>query len=286
MNADDLGFVPSVTRGIIEAIEHGVVRSASLMVNMPDAADAVRQVGRLMQQGVDVGVGLHLNLVVGRPLTPAPSLTRPDGGFLPLQAHAWRAWRGTMDLVAVERELVAQLDRAHSLLAGVGAPVTHLDSHRHVHAIPAVYQLVTRLARERGIPHVRQPVESTPTLLGRPRAIAARRVLRALVGALPPYDDARFAGVALMRSPTVARDLDALADTLPPGRTELMVHPGYDSAELAAIDGYRAPRERELRALTAPALRERLDRLGISLGRFGATAPPASAPRPGALAGS
>lgn len=286
VNADDLGFVPSVTRGILESIEHGIVRSASLMVNMGNADDAVRGIAALADRGIEAGVGLHFNVVVGEPLVAGSSLTDTRGRFQPLSVHAWRAWRRTLDLGAVERELRAQLGRAQSLLHGIGAIVTHLDSHRHSHCLPGIHEVVTRVAREHGIPHVRQPIESTVTLLGRPHALLATRVLRQLAGDLPAYDGTRFAGVALMRSPTFGADLARLLAALPTGVTELMVHPGYDSPELAAIDGYRAPRERELRALTSREVREMLASQGIALAHFGATTPPASAPTPTAPAGS
>lgn len=282
VNADDLGFVPSVTRGIIEAMEHGIVRSASLMANMPNAADAVRDVARLRSRGLDLGVGLHFNIVVGEPVAGRSSLA--GTAFHPLRVHAWRAWRRQLDLRDVERELRAQLERASRLLREAGMPVTHIDSHRHAHCLPGVYELVVAVAREHGIPHVRQPAESAATLLGKPHALLAVGALRALVGNRPHHDEARFAGVALMRSPHFDRDLGAFLEAILPGTTELMVHPGYDSPELAALDPYRAPRERELRALTAPSARERVERLGIRLARFGATARAGSAPTPAAPA--
>lgn len=283
VNADDLGFVPSVTRGIIEAMEHGIVRSASLMVNMPDARAAVEQVARMRDRGLDVGIGLHFNVVVGGPVAGPSSLAR-DGAFLPLGVHAWRAWRKRLDLADVARELRAQFARASELLHGVGMRVTHIDSHRHSHVLPGVYDLVLAIAREHRVPHVRQPVETTATLLGKPRAMLAVRALRTLVGPMAPYDDARFSGVALMASRTFDADLQRLFDCLPPGTTELMVHPGYDSAELAAIDRYRAPRERECRALTSSWARERVEESGIRLTHFGAIARSVSVPTPPALA--
>ncbi len=286
VNADDLGFVPSVTRGILESMEHGIVRSASLMVTTPHAAEAVQGIARLVDSGRDVGVGLHFNMVVGRPLVPARSLADARGNFLPLSAHMWRAMRGRLDVHAVDAELRAQLERAEALLGAVGLRVTHIDSHRHTHCLPGVYDRVVALAKERGIAHVRHPSESGATLLARPHALLATAILRSLVGGNAPYDDARFAGVALMRSRTFDRDLERLIATLPMGRTELMVHPGYDSAELAAIDSYRAPRERELRALRSPAARATLEASGIALAHFGATARPASATTRGIPAGS
>lgn len=285
VNADDFGFVPSVTEGILESIERGIVRSASLMVNTGHAEDAVRRVAAIVDRGMDAGVGLHFNMVVGPPLLPARALTDAAGNFLPLSAIAWRAFRRSLDLAAVEAELRAQLDSARALLGGVGLSVTHVDSHRHAHCLPGVHGIVTRVAREYGIPHVRHPLESGATLLARPRAVVGTRILRRLVGDLPRYDAVAFSGVALMRSRTFEADLHRLIAGLPAGTTELMVHPGYDSAELAALDGYRAPRERELRALTSPALRAALAETGIALARFGATAPAASATTRGTPAG-
>jgi predicted glycoside hydrolase/deacetylase ChbG (UPF0249 family) len=125
-----------------------------------------------------------------------------------------------------------------------------------------------------GIAHVRHAYE-TPPLPRRPHAIVASRVLRAVVANHAPLDDVRFAGVGAMRSRTFERDIIEVLSALPPGTTELMVHPGYDSPELAAIDSYRAPRERELRALTSITLRERIRELGVELTRFGSTAPAA-----------
>jgi predicted glycoside hydrolase/deacetylase ChbG (UPF0249 family) len=79
----------------------------------------------------------------------------------------------------------------------------------------------------------------------------------------------------LMGSRTLEDDMDRLVRALPVGSTtELMVHPGYDSPELAALDPYRAPREREVRALTRPALRELIRDRGMTLTHFGAIARP------------
>jgi predicted glycoside hydrolase/deacetylase ChbG (UPF0249 family) len=77
-----------------------------------------------------------------------------------------------------------------------------------------------------------------------------------------------FRGMALQGAPDVEARLLALLDELPPGATELMLHPGYDDASLAAQDPYRAEREREVAALRAPAVRARLARGDIKLVSF------------------
>jgi predicted glycoside hydrolase/deacetylase ChbG (UPF0249 family) len=277
VNADDLGLAESVNRGIIETIEAGVVTSASLMVNMRACDDAIRRLREMRARGAIASIGLHFNVVAGRPIGACPTLTDPrTGEFLPLLTLAWKAFTSRIDLGDVDRELEAQLQRAEQLLAPLGGRVTHIDSHRHAHCLPGVFDVVIRAATRRAIGHVRQPYESPP-LLRRPRAVLASRLLRTVLADRPGIDDVRFTGFAAMGSRTFDRDIDALVATLPPGTTELMVHPGYDSPELAAIDPYRTPREREVRVLTSPALRERIRTLGVELTRFGSPSTAGSA---------
>jgi predicted glycoside hydrolase/deacetylase ChbG (UPF0249 family) len=267
-----------VNRGIVETIERGVVTSASLMVNMAACDDAIRRLRELQVRGVTASIGLHFNIVAGRALGTCPTLTRQPGGheFLPLPSLAWRAFRRRVDPRDVEAELEAQLRRARELLATVGMRVTHIDSHRHAHCLPGVVDIVLRTARRHGIEHVRHPYEAS-TLLRSPRASLAAQLLRVALPkqTVPPIDDIGFTGVAAMGSRTFDRDLLEIVSALPQGTTELMVHPGYDSPELAALDPYRAPREREVRALTSQVLRERIVERGVELTRFGATAAPA-----------
>ena len=58
VNADDFGLSDGVNRGIIEAAEHGIVTSASLMVRQPAAAAAAAYA----RNGGKLSVGLHLDL--------------------------------------------------------------------------------------------------------------------------------------------------------------------------------------------------------------------------------
>ena len=90
MTADDLGLSAGVTRGVLDAHRHGVVRSTSLLVTFPAAEESAA----LALAEPDLEVGLHLDLVGGRPASdPAtvPSLCDEDGRFYPLSAFARRA---------------------------------------------------------------------------------------------------------------------------------------------------------------------------------------------------
>jgi predicted glycoside hydrolase/deacetylase ChbG (UPF0249 family) len=270
INADDLGFAPGVNRGIIEAFEAGTLSSASMMVNTPafgEAAALVRDRTPLL------GVGLHLNLLTGSPLSPAPTLCDPrTGAFLSLAELARRAFVGRLSADDVRRECDAQL----SALRAEGIAITHLDSHRHTHALPGVLPAVLASARAAGVRVVRRPLDVVA--LGEPVVTAKVMVLRASWAAACrgiAREDAAllahspsFRGIALQGAPDVEHRLLMLLDRLPEGDTEIMMHPGHDDAVLAAQDPYRMEREREVRALCSMAVCERLQRGDIRLARF------------------
>jgi len=115
VNADDFGLTRGVSEGILAAHRHGIVTSTTVLVTLPVARD-LRD--RLVRSGM--GIGLHVNLTLGRPLTRAPSLVGRDGRF-----------------------------RAFERLFGRGP--THLDTHHHVGLWPPVGQIVRGIARERGL---------------------------------------------------------------------------------------------------------------------------------------
>ena len=276
INADDLGFAPGVNRGILAAHEAGTLTSASMMVTTPAFDEAVALVH---QRAPRLGVGLHLNLIAGRPLTGESTLTDPRTGELhPLPQLAARALRGRIHPADVRRECDAQL----AALARARIRPTHVDSHRHAHALPGVLPAVLASARDAGVRIVRRPLDRPP--LGNPIVAAKMLVLHAAWRAAAASLDApsqelaarapHFRGIALQGAPNVEERLCALLEALPFGATELMMHPGYDDAVLAAQDPYRAEREREVAALRSAAVRERLARGDIRLVTFDALALP------------
>lgn len=270
INADDLGFAPGVNRGILEAHSAGTLSSASMMVNTPAFGDAVADA---RVQAPALGIGLHLNLIAGRPLSTVPTLANPrTGEFFPLGELARRALAGRIDAADVRRECDAQF----AALIQVGVTPTHLDSHRHSHALPGVLPAVLASADAAGVRIVRRPLDQ-PSLAD-PIASAKMLVLLATWhSAMRDVDRAgreivarapSFRGIALQGAHDVESRLLALLDRLPSGNVEIMLHPGYDDAVLAAQDPYRREREREVAALCSAAVRARLTRDDIRLARF------------------
>ena len=270
INADDLGYAPGVNRGILEAHAAGTVSSASMMVTAPAFAEAIELVRR---EAPRLGVGLHLDLVNGVPATDAPSLVdAATGRFHNLDALARRALAGQVDPADVRRECEAQL----AALTAAGFTPTHLDSHRHAHAMPGILPAVAAVAHDAGIRVVRRPLDRLSLL--DPMASAKMLMLQAawrtaLTGVAPLHRAAlarapHFRGIAMQGMPDIRDRLLAALDQLQIGVTEIMVHPGYDDEVLAAQDPFRSERETELRALLDPAVRARLAKGDVKLVSF------------------
>lgn len=275
VNADDFGLCASVNRGILEAHRDGIVTSATILANAPGFEDAAA----LARDGPGLGVGVHLNLTRGRPVSrPAdvPSLVRGDGRF----AHTPGALaRGRMAMEDVRREWAAQIARVRS--AGI-AP-THLDSEKHVHFLPVLLAAAVGLAREHGIRAIRGGAEAgllarlAPTNPQWYKAVAlaalGRRARRRIVAAGLRAPD-RLLGI-IDSGRLNAGGLGRLLDGLPDGVAELICHPGYVSQELRAIvaetggGSLLEAREREVRAFTAPAVRRMVETQRIELIHYG-----------------
>ncbi|NVJ03654.1 ChbG/HpnK family deacetylase [Myxococcus sp. AM001] len=230
INADDLGYDPAVTRGILRSMREGVVSSATFMVNTPFSEAAAREA-----QGL--AIGLHLNLARGTPVWSGfpRELLGEDGGFVEARASSLPA-------DVVEAESFAQLARLAGLL---GQPATHVDVHKHLHQHAGVLEGLARAARSVGVPVRSIHAEMRRTL--RAHGVATNAHFVGDAGAEAYWTLERFAS-----------ELAALPDD---GVIELMCHPGYRPETLKS--GYAAQREVELETFLHPQAREALARAGI-----------------------
>ena len=268
VTADDLGYSGARNRGIFEAIERGVVTSASVMAGKAGTEEAVRYCAR--NAGV-FGVGLHLNLSEGDALAGRSSLTDDNGRFLDRRVLRARLADGAIVAGDVVRELVAQLGS----LAERGATPTHLDGHHHLQLEPAVAAAIASHLPALGIRWVRAEVEAFTGYVPCTEAFTtehARLAARAAV-AREHYRAAglawaqAFCGTAMSvhRAWGLDASLRMLAE-LPDGLCEWMTHPGHDDPD--GDDYARNGRTREVQILTDPVLRDRIAALGFTLTSF------------------
>jgi len=151
INADDFGLCEGVNKAVAQAHTDGVLTSATIMANMPAANKAVK----IAKQLPTLGVGVHLNLFDGRPLSKAPCiecLVGADGRFAysPAKLSLLSMARHKIKN-AIRTEFSAQIQ----WLIDNGLAPTHLDSHKHIHSFPAIFPIVCDLARRFKIGTVR-----------------------------------------------------------------------------------------------------------------------------------
>jgi predicted glycoside hydrolase/deacetylase ChbG (UPF0249 family) len=145
------------------------------------------------------------------------------------------------DLVAVRDEFRRQMDEFHRL---VGRLPTHIDSHHHAHRRPHL------------IPVFRELVEPLRLPLRGESGIR-------FVGGFYAQWQQMVTNLEHVSVPTLQR---ILRNEVNPGWTELACHPGYVSPDFASEYSYE--REAELRTLTAPEIRDTIERLAIRLASY------------------
>lgn len=258
VNADDFGFTSDVNEGIVEAHREGILTATTLMAN----GEAFEHAVRLARENPALDIGCHLVLVGGRSLITRKELPETPGRLLGALA---------MRQIEVYQELRAQVER----IVGAGVQPTHLDTHKHTHLAPPVLEAVARLGNEFGIRWVRRPFDFPLTAAHGAVSLVKRLTSRSLGLMRRRFHDVlekyqcrstdHFAGFQITGRWRTA-ELIALLGALPEGSTELMCHPGRCGEGLrGAHTRLKESREAELRALTAPEVRDAIARAGIEL---------------------
>ena len=242
VNADDFGYTRDVNEGIVEAHRNGILTAATLMASGSEFQHAVL----LAKDYPTLDIGIHLTLTGER------ALSRP-GKALPAtpRALALELFFGGLN---VARELELQVNR----VLDAGLHPTHLDTHKHAHLLPQVAEVVGELSARYRIPWVRRPLAKP--ILG---AWSLRRLQKhgcRLTDHFLGFDMTGRFGPA---------ELEDLIRRLPAGLSEFMCHPGRLGEELrAARTRLKESRQRELEALTSPAVKAAVQAAGVALTNY------------------
>jgi hopanoid biosynthesis associated protein HpnK len=271
INADDFGLCDGVNKAVAQAHTDGVLTSATIMANMPAADEAVR----IAKQLPNLGVGVHLNLFKGRPLSKDSGidcLLDDQGCFaltpakLSLLSVCKRKIRN-----AIRTELAAQIQ----WVIDNGLKPTHLDSHKHIHSFPVIFPIVCGLARRFEIAAIRFTFEPKQLLAmpwplpsegGRKRTKALRimaKINRIQNPAFLKTDG--LLGVAHMGKIDV-NFFKAVALYNSTATVEVMTHPGLDDGPEHRL---LHQRKGELEALCSERTKQYFKDAGIKLVHYG-----------------
>lgn len=276
VNADDFGLHPLINAGIIKGHQEGFITSTSLMPSAPCWQEAVR----LAKENPRLGIGVHLTLVGGVPSVlpkeQVSSLLDDDGLFLPdYVAFAKRYYSGAVKKAELEAELRAQLERALSC----GVNITHIDSHQHTHVLPGINSLVLKLSNEYNIIRVRIPKEGylftggfqtgIGRLIGRSGLSFCADMAALRADSLGLRHPQHFYGM-LAGGHLNAQLIANILRQLPEGVSEIMTHPGMDSAALGKAFSWQYHWREELDAYLDAGNKALLKELGIEPVSFAA----------------
>ncbi len=177
VNADDLGLDHSTTVAIIESLGRGICSSATLMATGEAFEEACELVHRHKLQR---HVGIHISLTEGLAQSEAVRrenrLCGPDGRLRSSRTDL--IWPFTWHQEAMFEEMLAQVRRCRR----AGIPITHMDSHHHVHELWDVGRVAIRVAQAEGIAFIRlarNAGASTGAVVGLTRKVVNRRFRRA-----------------------------------------------------------------------------------------------------------
>ena len=249
LHADDLGVAHSVNSASLDALSKGLISSASIMMPTP----WVTEVAAYARAHPEADLGLHLTLTsewetyrwgTVESSEKVRSLYDSAGsGTLPRDVDPV-AKRAKLD--EVEREIRAQVQRALAL----GIRPTHLDSHMgSLFATPALLSTYMKVAHDYRLPFL--IMRENP--FGPPPVLAPTDIpIDALIQAMPEIPPDKWKDFYL----------NAIAN-LKPGLNEIIVHLGYDDAELKAVMVNHEPwgsawRQRDTDVINSPEFKKAL----------------------------
>jgi chitin disaccharide deacetylase len=275
VTADDFGMSLEVNEAVEQAHREGILTCASLVVAGDAAEDAVRRARRMP----DLGVGLHLAIFGARASAREASVVAPDGqnlGYSPVAAgSAIMVWPPAR--AAARREIAAQFEAYRK----TGLPLGHLDGHWHAHQHPTVLAQALAIGVPLGLRALRVPYEP----FGLSRRVAGGR---GKTGARLAHAIAGLPLTLTMRLQAAARGVATndrffgkiddgfidealllrLIEELPPGVTELGLHPATRTWGGAHSPPAHWRQAEELAALTSRRVRAAVERRGVQLIRW------------------
>jgi chitin disaccharide deacetylase len=264
IHADDVGMSHNVNIATMEALKHGMVTSASIMVPCP----WLLEIAAYAKANPQVDFGLHLTLTSEwknyrwRPVAPHDKVK----GLLDAEGYMWRSERDTAKNATpqeVEVELRAQIDRALAL----GIKPTHLDTHMGtLYTRKDFFDVYTKLGKEYGIPVM--AMRATPEAIAYGKATGSpigEDALKAIEGDGFVLLDYLVTGVPGKNFAERKPEYIKLLKNLKPGVTMLIIHLGLDDSELKAITGAWEYRWADFQTFKDPEIAALLKEQGIKL---------------------
>ena len=223
INADDYGYTQGINKGIIHGHKNGIISSTTVLTNSPN----LQQSYDLVKECPQLGLGVHLTLTLGKPLTQGHSLTDQNGYFF----NRKEINLSIMDKKEIYNEWKSQIEL---FIQTFNQYPTHLDSHHSVHDQPETFAITQYLCQEYNL--------------------TCRR-----------HSPAKFIGNFFGANITVDFIIETLKNNINEECIEIMTHAGFSDQELRDLSSYNDDREKELEILCDKTLIRYIEENNIAL---------------------
>lgn len=143
INADDYGFSQSINQGIIETYNKGLISTTTIMINMPFAENAIN----LWKQNQNLGLGLHINITVGKPISNnVKSLVDENGNFY----HHNKIEKNEVNINY--DDVICEIKTQIEKLKNYNVIIDHLDCHHSIFLNDTVKKALLDVAVEYNLP--------------------------------------------------------------------------------------------------------------------------------------
>jgi predicted glycoside hydrolase/deacetylase ChbG (UPF0249 family) len=267
VNADDYGYYPFVTTGILEGIDAGMITATGVFANSETFFHDVRS----LKDRSEVDVGVHLNLTFGEPITASMRrcLRRHGGRF----SGKWQTIAMLTGSAYARKSAHEEIEAQVLRCVDEGLEIKFLNSHEHVHLLPWIWEAVQSVAKQMGIRYIRRSGSEQSAGVSGISSRLKGNILDMLANMQrgSTTDQPRFLGLGCSGSIT-SDYLGIVFPQLLVGRAyELMCHPGEKS-----IGGLDVPQRLqtyhnwhgEKSLLVSSQFRELLAKFDIELIRF------------------
>lgn len=264
--ADDFGFTPGVSEGILELVAKRRLSAVSCMMTQAGLRDSAAE---LKSHKDHLDIGIHIVL------TDLQALSPDLGKFPTIGTLTKTTLMKGLPISSIKVELTRQLDTFVEIF---GRQPDFIDGHHHVHQLPGILMIILDLIEERFPSHppsLRSCREHPSVLLRRGVAPFKAAALgffgaglhrRARTRNIPLNDG--FSGIYDFsdRIP-YGKLFDRFTEGLRPGAL-IMCHPGKADAELRSLDSLTDQREVERAYFLGEEFLALMDRKNLCLGRF------------------
>lgn len=233
VRADDIGYCRGINYGIADSIWNGIIRSAGVMPNMPEAQHGVD-----LLKGSGVCFGQHTNLCLGKPCAdPAkiPSLLDENGNLKSSRTYR-EAWKRGEEITNLDEMVIEIEAQYHRYLELVGEKPHYFEAHAVMNA--NLSKGLAIVAEKYDLPYLPTSFEPTGT------PFCGHTLITCMDSMKPGYD------------PFASLQKAALAEYAEGQCPMFVCHPGYIDDYLLHHSSLVDPRPMEVAMATDPATKQ------------------------------